>query len=117
MLAATVDVGDRIPRAQCLDGHKLRGFCKVWLHPGNRRRRDPARGPVSRDRGHAPTAIAKPTPPSTTARAHNTKVAMANGHPGLRRWSWITVTTNPTTPIANAASNAIQTAVAAPCAL
>jgi hypothetical protein len=29
MLAATVDVGDRIPRAQGLDGHKLRGFCKV----------------------------------------------------------------------------------------
>jgi hypothetical protein len=61
--------------------------------------------------------MAYPTPPSTTATAHNTKVATAKGHPGLRRTSWITVTTNPMAPIAKAESNAIPTAVTAPSAL
>jgi hypothetical protein len=50
-----------------------------------------------------PAAMAYPTPPSTTASADNTKVATAKGHPGLRRTSWIIVTTSPMTPIAKAA--------------
>ena len=91
MLAATVDVGDVFPRAQRLNGHKLGGFPMVWFHLGNRRRIDGARGPVSPDRSQAPTGIASPTPPSTTAIERNAKDATANG---LRRYSWATVTTN-----------------------
>lgn len=113
MLAATVDVGDVFPRAQCLDGHELGGFQMVWFHPGNRKRRDPAGGRLLPDTGSA-DRHGVPEAPSTTASAHNTKVATANGHPRLRPTSWMTVTTNPTTPIAKAASSAIPTAVAAP---
>ena len=41
-----------------LDGHHLGGFQMVWLHPGNRKRKGPARGRLSRDTGHPPTAMA-----------------------------------------------------------
>ncbi len=117
MLAATIDVGDVFPRAQRLNGHKLGGFPMVWFHLGNRMRRRPARGLVSSDKGSGADGdrVADASQHDRDRAQH--KSCDRKRPSGLRRYSWTTVTTNPTTPIAKAASNAVPTAVAAPSAL